>query len=128
MKKYKVIKRKFYILLILIMVILFARNINYFKSRFYPSSYEKVEARITDIIVRHKRVYNLKTEVKYIYKGQEETAQIIYMIGDAENQKIWLMISDDGNIARNHFVFDWAELILIVALGLNIFMINKKEN
>lgn len=136
MKKYKVIKRIFFILWILIIIIMLAKNFNFFKSRFYPDSYEKVEARITDIIVRHNRVFNLRTEVQYSYKGHEETAQIFYTIGDttksyqignAANQKIWLMISDDGNITRNNFVFDWADLFLIVVLGLNIFVINKKE-
>lgn len=113
-----------------------AKNFHFFQSRFYSDSYEKVEARITDIIVRNNRVFNLRTEVQYTYKGHDETAQIFYMIGDTSksyqigdttNQKIWLMISDDGNITRNHFVFDWADLFLIVVLGLNIFVINKKE-
>ncbi len=125
MRKYKIIKRVLYIILFLYLLLLLGKNINYLKSKFFSSSYEKVEARITNIDMKYNRFFNLRTEVAYTYKGKQEKLQIFYKIGDAQDDKICLLFSGD-KISRNQFIFDWADLQCIILIMLIIYFIDKK--
>lgn len=125
MKKYKVIRRMLFILLLLYIFLLLGKNMDFFKKKLLLYPYEKVEARITNVIPMHNRIFNLRTEVVYIYRGKQETAQVYYMIGDAVGQKVWLILSDN-KIARNCFIFSWADLQCIVMIGILIYYINMK--
>lgn len=125
MKTYKVIRKILCILLLVFIFILLGKNFDFFKSKFAPESYDRVEARITDITMRYNHFFNLKTEVTYIYQGYEKKTNTYYIIGDSIGENVWLILSND-KIIRNHFVFDWADLNCIVLLGLILYVINKK--
>lgn len=125
MKKYKILKRVLFVILFLYLLLLLGKNIDYLKSKLFSSSYEKVEARITNIDMEYNRFFNLRTEVVYTYKGKQEKLQTFYKIGDAQDDKICLLFSGD-KISRNQFIFDWADLQCIVLIVLIIYFIDKK--
>lgn len=125
MKKYIVIRRILFIFLLLYIILLFGKNINFLKSTLLKYPYEKVEAEITDIFPMYNRSMNLKTEIVYSYGGRQETVQVYYTMGDAVGKKVSLLLSDN-KIARNCFVFSWADLQCIVLMGVLIFLIHKK--
>lgn len=125
MRKYKIVKRVLFIVLFLYLFLLLGKNMVYLKSKIFSYPYEKVEARITDIVLKYNRFFNMRTEVVYTYKGKQEKMQMFYTIGDIQGDKIYLLLSGD-KLSRNHFVFDWADLQCIVLIGALIYLIDRK--
>lgn len=122
-KKYLLIKRILYIVLVMCIFTIVFKNISFLKSLTTSETSVIVEATIADVSMKYNRITNLETHVIYTYNNKTIQSKVAYTIGDMGRKTTELLILDDS-VVRNCFVVSWADIFCVVMIFVLISSIN----